>query len=127
MVADVGYGDGQVSVACHSISCLIFEDLGLTISPAADADGDGKPDSEGNLYSLEQLGQLSDIDVIFTGVFEDGSGPLDDESLTNNELWKSLPAVANNRIFGYNYEMFAGSPSGQDALLKVIEEALLEN
>ena len=126
VVADVGYAEGEVSVNCASISCLVFADLGLTVSAAADGDGDGKPDPEGKLFSMEQLGQLSDIDVIFTGVFEDGSGPLSEEALTTNELWKSLPAVANNQIFTYNYEMYFGSPSGQDSLLNVIEEALLE-
>ncbi|MBK8461737.1 MAG: ABC transporter substrate-binding protein [Nigerium sp.] len=125
-VADVSFWDGQVSVGCYSISCLVFADLGLEISPLADGDGDGMVDNQGRALSMEQLGQLSDIDVIFSGVSEDGSGLITGEdALKGNSLWTSLPAVANGRVYGYNYEMSYGSPSGQDGLLEVIRKALL--
>ena len=125
-VADIAVWDGQVQVGCYSISCLVFKDLGLEITALADGDGDGEPDNEGQALSLEQLGGLSDVDVIFTGVSEDGSGLItDDESLKSNALWLSLPAVANGRVYGYNYEMSYGSPSGQDGLLEVVRKALL--
>ncbi|WP_054686729.1 ABC transporter substrate-binding protein [Microbacterium sp. No. 7] len=125
-VADVSFWDGQVNIGCYSISCLVFADLGLEISPLADGDGDGKVDSTGRALSMEQLGQLSDIDVIFTGVNEDGSGLITDEdALTANPLWTALPFVANGQVFGYNYEMSYGSPSGQSALLEIVAKALL--
>ncbi|WP_240665935.1 ABC transporter substrate-binding protein [Agromyces sp. LHK192] len=126
VVADVSFWDGQLSVGCYSISCLVFADLGLEISPLADGDGDGEPDNTGQTLSLEQIGELADVDVIFTGVSEDGSGFIgDDEALKTNALWTSLPAVQNGQVFPYNYEMSYGSPSGQDGLLDVISEALL--
>ena len=126
VVADVSYWDDQVQVGCYSISCLVFADLGLSISTVADSDGDGEPDSEGRALSHEQLGELADVDVIFTGVAEDGSGLITDEAaLKSNALWTSLPVVANGQVFPYNYEMSYGSPSGQTALLEVIAKALL--
>lgn len=125
-VADISFWDGEVSVGCYSISCLVFKDLGLEITALADGDGDGEPDNEGRKLSMEQLGELSDVDVIFTGVSEDGSGLIsDEEALKANALWTSLPAVANGRVYGYNYEMSYGSPSGQDGLLEVVRKALL--
>lgn len=125
-VADVSFWDGQVQVGCYSISCLVFKDLGLQITALADGDGDGEPDNKGQALSLEQLGGLSDVDVIFTGVSEDGSGLItDEEALKANALWTSLPAVVSGRVYGYNYEMSYGSPSGQDGLLEVVRKALL--
>jgi len=125
-VADISFWDGQISVGCYSISCLVFKDLGLEISEYADGDGDGKVDNTGQSLSMEQLGKLADVDVIFTGTNEDGSGNLTEkEELRANPLWTALPAVANGRVYGYNYEMSYGSPSGQDALLEVIRKALL--
>lgn len=125
VVADISYYNGEVNIGCYSISCLIFADLGLEISPLADGDGDGKPDNQGRKLSMEQLGQLSDIDVIFTGVSEDGSGLITEEAaLKSNPLWTKLPFVTNGKVYPYNYEMSYGSPSGQDALLEVIDKAL---
>lgn len=126
VVADVSYWDGQVQVGCYSISCLVFKDLGLEISAAADGDGDGEPDSIGTALSMEQLGDLADVDVFFTGVSEDGSGLMtDEEALKANALWTALPAVVNGEVHPYNYEMSYGSPSGQDGLLEVVRKALL--
>lgn len=126
VVADVSYWEGEVNIGCYSISCLIFKDLGLEISPLADGDGDGKVDNIGRTLSAEQLGQLADIDVIFTGVSEDGSGLITEEqALTSNPLWTDLPFVKNGKVYPYNYEMSYGSPSGQSALLEVINEALV--
>ncbi|MFT4136941.1 ABC transporter substrate-binding protein [Microbacterium sp.] len=125
-VADLSFWDGEVTVGCYSISCLVFADLGLPITALADGDGDGEPDNEGQKLSLEQLGGLSDVDVIFTGVSEDGSGLItDEEALQANALWNALPAVANGKVFPYNYEMSYGSPSGQDGLLEIVRKALL--
>lgn len=124
VVADISFWDGEVSIGCYSISCLVFKDLGLEISPLADGDGDGEPDNTGRTLSMEQLGQLADIDVIFTGVSEDGSGLItEEEALQANPLWTALPFVVNGEV--HPYEMSYGSPSGQDGLLKVIDEALL--
>jgi iron complex transport system substrate-binding protein len=126
VVADISFWEGQINVGCYSISCLVFADLGLKISPLADSDGDGEPDSDGTSLSMEQVGQLADIDIIFTGVSEDGSGLItDEEALQANPLWTALPAIANGEVHGYNYEMSYGSPSGQDGLLEVVRKALL--
>ncbi len=126
VVADISFWEGQINVGCYSISCLVFADLGLEISPLADSDGDGKPDSDGTSLSMEQVGQLADIDVFFTGVSEDGSGLItDEEALQANPLWTALPAIVNGAVHGYNYEMSYGSPSGQDGLLEVVRKALL--
>jgi len=126
VVADISFWEGQINVGCYSISCLVFADLGLEISPLADGDGDGEPDSDGTSLSMEQVGQLADIDVIFTGVSEDGSGLItDEEALQANPLWTALPAIVNGGVHGYNYEMSYGSPSGQDGLLEVVRKALL--
>ncbi|WP_217184903.1 ABC transporter substrate-binding protein [Streptomyces sp. AC495_CC817] len=126
VVADISFWDGQVQIGCYSISCLVFADLGLEISPLADGDGDGTPDNTGRTLSMEQLGDLSGIDLILTGVAEDGTGLItDEEALKANPLWTALPFVVNGQVFPYNYEMTYGSPSGQDGLLDVARKALL--
>jgi iron complex transport system substrate-binding protein len=126
VVADISYWDGQVQIGCYSISCLVFKDLGLEISPLADGDGDGEPDNTGRTLSMEQLGDLADIDLILTGVSEDGSGLItDEEALKSNPLWSALPFVVDGEVYPYNYEMSYGSPSGQDGLLEVVRKALL--
>ncbi|MFT4258251.1 ABC transporter substrate-binding protein [Microbacterium sp.] len=126
VVADISYWDGQVQTGCYSIACLVFADLGLEITPLADGDGDGKPDTTGQPLSAEQIGDLADIDVIFTGVSEDGSGLItDEEALKSNPLWSALPFVVDGEVYPYNYEMSYGSPSGQDGLLEVVRQALL--
>ncbi len=127
VVADVTFWGGQVQISCYSISCLVFKDLGLQISPLADGDGDGEPDSTGRALSPEQVGDLRDIDLIVTTVNQDGSDLItNNEAVTSNPLWASLPFVMNERIYPYNLEMAYGSPSGQDALLEVIGQALLK-
>jgi iron complex transport system substrate-binding protein len=88
---------------------------------------DGLPASdEYAQLSAEQVGQLADIDVVFSGTNEDGTGLItDEETLQQNALWNDLPFVESGEVYGYNYEMSYGSPSGQDAFLTVVEEALL--
>ncbi|WP_133755603.1 hypothetical protein ACF3NT_11480 [Naumannella halotolerans] len=76
--------------------------------------------------AAENYGELDDVDIIFTGRQEDGSvSLLDNEGLSSNELWTQIPAVQQENIVPYNYEMQYGSPSGQDAFLTIVEEALL--
>ncbi len=130
VVADVSYWDGQVNVGCYGVPCLVFDDLGLEITPLADSDGDGRGDSTGRKFTLEQLGELSGVDVMFTqgSPAEDGSitGTVADEpTLAANSIWQGLPAVQAGALHPYDYEMIYGSPSGQMAFLDVVEQALL--
>ena len=129
VVGDVSYWEGQVSVGCYGVPCLVFADLGLEISPLADGDGDGMVDSTGTTLTLEQLGELSAVDVMFSqGSPSDGSitGHVGAEpSLAANSIWQGLPAVQAGEIHPYDYEMIYGSPSGQMAFLDVVEQALL--
>ncbi|MFV0285425.1 MAG: ABC transporter substrate-binding protein [Demequina sp.] len=126
VVADVSYWNGEVSAGCYGVPCLVLADLGLSLSPLMNADEAGLPAGDSTVFSNEQLGDLDSIDVVFTGVNEDGSGNMaDDETLSANALWKDLGFVKDGEIYGYNYEMAYGSPSGQMAFLEVIEKALL--
>ncbi|MCS4277050.1 iron complex transport system substrate-binding protein [Mycetocola sp. BIGb0189] len=126
VVADMAFRDGQVSVGCYGVPCLVFGDLGLTITPLANADAKGLPVGDSTAFSLEQLGGLEGIDAVFAGTNEDGSGLLTtDEALKSNAIWNRLPFVTNNTVYGYDYEMAYGSPSGQTAFLEVVEKALL--
>ncbi|GMA36003.1 hypothetical protein [Demequina litorisediminis] len=126
VVADVAYWNGEVSAGCYGVPCLVLADLGLTLSPLMNADEAGLPAGDSTVFSNEQLGDLDSIDVVFTGVNEDGSGNMaDDETLSANALWKDLGFVKDGEIYGYNYEMAYGSPSGQMAFLEVVEKALL--
>lgn len=130
VVADVAYWDGQINVGCYGLPCLVFNDLGLSITPVADSDGDGRGDTTGRKLTLEQVGELSGIDVMFTqgSPAADGtiSGTVADEpTLAASSLWQSLPAVQSGAIHPYDYEMIYGSPSGQLAYLSVVEKALL--
>jgi len=129
VVGDVSYWDGQVSVGCYGVPCLVFEDLGLEISPLADGDGDGKVDNTGTALTLEQLAELTGVDVMFSqGTPTDGTitGHVGAEpSLAANSIWQGLPAVQTGEIHPYDYEMIYGSPSGQLAFLDVVEKALL--
>ncbi|HEY5882372.1 MAG TPA: ABC transporter substrate-binding protein [Nakamurella sp.] len=129
VVADVSYWDGQVNVGCYGVPCLVFDDLGLEISPVADSDGDGEGDSTGRALTLEQLGELSGVEVMFSqGNPTDGTitgTVVDEPALAANGIWQSLPAVQAGAIHPYDYEMIYGSPSGQLAFLDVVEQALV--
>lgn len=127
VVADMGYYEGQVTVSCYGVPCLVFADLGLEMAPLMNATDEGLPASDDYAeLSPEQLGQLEGIDVVFTGANEDGTVWVEtDEALTQNALWQSLSFVQEKQYFPYNYEMIYGSPSGQDAFLSVVEKALL--
>lgn len=127
VVADMGYWDGQVTVSCYGVPCLVFADLGLEMAPLMNATAEGVPASDEYAeLSPEQLGQLEGIDVVFTGADENGTVWVDDdEALQRNALWQSLSFVKDETYFPYNYEMIYGSPSGQDAFLTVVEKALL--
>ena len=127
VVADMGYWDGQVTVSCYGVPCLVFADLGLEMAPLMNATDEGLPASEDYAeLSPEQLGQLEGIDVVFTGANEDGTVWVEtDDALKQNALWQSLSFVTDKQYRPYNYEMIYGSPSGQDAFLSVVEKALL--
>jgi iron complex transport system substrate-binding protein len=121
VVASAGYWEGKVSVDCYGVPCLVFRDLGLTISPLADG--------EGTQLSSEQIDQLAGVEMAFMSVGEgaEGQAQLDADlaELGKNELWAGLPFVAENAIHRYDMEMVYGSPSGQLAFLDEVERALL--
>ncbi|MFJ4225166.1 ABC transporter substrate-binding protein [Microbacterium sp. NPDC089695] len=127
VVADMGYWDGQVTVSCYGVPCLVFADLGLEMAPLMNATEEGLPASDEYAeLSPEQLGQLEGIDVVFTGANEDGTVWVEtDDALKQNALWQNLSFVKDTQYHPYNYEMIYGSPSGQDAFLSVVEKALL--
>lgn len=130
VVADVSIWDGQVNVGCYGVPCLVFDDLGLEITPLADSDGDGQGDSTGQKLTLEQLGGLNDVQVVFSQGSPAADGAIsgtvaDDPTLAANSIWQGLPAVRAGAIHPYDYEMIYGSPSGQLAFLAVVEKALL--
>lgn len=120
VVGPVGIYDGEATVSCYGTPCLVFADLGLTVTPMADG--------EGSYLGAERLGELSGIDVVFTsGTPDPETGEVTDEfePFADNALWQQLPFVTNKQIFAFDLEMTYGSPSGQYALLEVIEKALL--
>lgn len=127
VVADMGYYEGQVTVSCYGVPCLVFADLGLEMAPLMNATDEGLPASDDYAeLSPEQLGQLEGIDVVFTGANEDGTVWVEtDDALKQNALWQDLSFVKDAQYHPYNYEMIYGSPSGQDAFLSVVEKALL--
>jgi iron complex transport system substrate-binding protein len=121
VVGPVGYGDGEVIVSCYGTPCLVFNDLGLRITPLAEGE-------EGTTLGTEQLEQLAGIDWVFTSTAPDEkTGELTDPfaELAGNGLWTSLPFVTNGNIAVHDLEMIYGSPSGQYAFLEVVEKALL--
>lgn len=120
VVAGVGYYEGKVSVSCYGTPCLVFDDLGLEISPLAEG-------ADGTSLSPEQLGQLADIDVAFTSTSPEDDGSLADPfaELSENALWQQLPFVVDGEIFTSDLEMIYGSPSGQYAFLEHVGESLL--
>ncbi|WP_420121013.1 ABC transporter substrate-binding protein [Nakamurella sp.] len=130
VVADVSYWDGQVNLGCYGVPCLVFADLGLEISPLGDSDGDGKSDTTGRTFTLEQLGELSTVDVMFSQGSPAADGSItgtvvDEPTVAANSIWQGLPAVRAGAVHPYDYEMIYGSPSGQLAFLDVVEQALL--
>ena len=121
VVAPVGYGDGEIIVSCYGTPCLVFNDLGLKISPLVEPE-------EGTTLGTEQLEQLAGIDWAFTSTAPDEkTGELDDPfaELAGNGLWAALPFVTNQHVAVHDLEMVYGSPSGQYAFLEVVEKALL--
>lgn len=126
VVADVSFWEGEVGTSTYGVPALVFSDLGLQISPLMMADENGLPAGDGTTFSMEQLGELDSIDIVFASVNEDGSGLLgEEEALTSNALWNQLGFVRDGEIHGYNYEMVYGSPSGQSAFLEIVAKALL--
>lgn len=121
VVAPVGYWDGNISVSCYGVPCLVFEDLGLEISPLTEGDG--------ATLGLEQLDQLRGVDVAFRSYVPGPDGEAEDAAtlteLAKNSVWASLPFVADDAYHRFDMEMFYGSPSGHWAFLEVVEEALL--
>lgn len=120
VVGPVGYSDGEATVSCYGTPCLVFNDLGLTITPLADG--------EGTYLGPERLGELDGIDVIITSEVPDEVAGLPGDpfaAFADNALWQQLPFVVDNQIYTHDIEMVYGSPSGQYALLEVIEQALL--
>jgi iron complex transport system substrate-binding protein len=126
VVADMSFWEGEVGLSTYGVPALVYSDLGLSVSPLMESDEAGLPAGDGTTLSLEQLGDLSGIDVVFAPVNEDGSGMIgEEEALAQNALWTELGFVKNDRIYGYNYEISYGSPSGQSAFLEIVAKALL--
>lgn len=119
MVGSVGVNDDQVTVSCYGTPCLVFDDLGLDITPLSDG--------EGAYLSFEEVGQLEGIDAVFTSMPPETDGSFADsfEALAGNAVWQQLPFVTEGQIFTSDLEMIYGSPSGQYAFLEEVEKALL--
>lgn len=125
VVADLAWYEGQATAQCRGVPCLVFADLGLTIAPLTNAGADGLPAGDATPLSTEQLGQLEGIDVVFS-VERDGEVVIEqDAALQQNALWTNLSFVKDAQIHGYEIETTFGSPSGQDAFLTLVEQALL--
>ncbi|ACZ23617.1 ABC-type Fe3+-hydroxamate transport system, periplasmic component [Sanguibacter keddieii DSM 10542] len=119
VVGSVGVNDDQVTVSCYGTPCLVFDDLGLDITPLSDG--------EGAYLSFEEVGQLEGIDAVFTSMPPETDGSFADsfEALAGNAVWQQLPFVTEGQIFTSDLEMIYGSPSGQYAFLEEVEKALL--
>jgi iron complex transport system substrate-binding protein len=125
VVADLAWYEGQATAQCRGVPCLVFADLGLTIAPQTNAGADGLPSGDATPLSAEQLGQLEGIDQVFS-VERDGAVVIEeDAALQQNPLWTDLSFVQDQQIHGYEIETTFGSPSGQDAFLTLVEQALL--
>ena len=119
VLAPVDYWDGQVTVSCYGVPCLVMRDLGLEITPLATADG--------TTLSPEQLTQLADADVFVSTATPNPDGGFDDPftEVADNPLWQSLPAVQSGQIHITDLEMLYGSPSGHMAYLEFLADTLL--
>lgn len=116
-VAPASYFDGQVYLACQAI-CSVYDDLGIDVYEGARSN-----DGKGVTMSVEELSQLSDVDVLVTTKGADS----DENSLTplaDNPLYTALPAVQNGQVFAFQRDLIFGSPSGQLALLDQVERDL---
>lgn len=126
VVAQVNLMDDSVSIlGCDTgrVPCLVFQDLGLEISSLAEG--------QGSELSLEELDQLVDVDVAFRVVTPDDEVRAEadrsiEELSDSNQLWRTLPFIAQDDYHPFDQEMLFGSPSGQLAFLEVVEQALLD-
>ncbi|MBM7789346.1 ABC transporter substrate-binding protein [Tenggerimyces flavus] len=127
VVAPVTYGmNGKIVANCYGVPCLVFNDLGLRISPLTKG-----PKGEGTEFSLEELEKLNGIDVAFRSAFPTKTGELQSEAealkdVASNKIWKNLRFVKNGAYVPFDMEMLYGSPSGHEAFLDVVEKALLD-
>jgi iron complex transport system substrate-binding protein len=124
LVAPLGYWDGKFNASCYAgVECTVFRDLGLTIFEGALSNG-----GEGVEISLEQIGQLADLDYVFTVVGVGEQGLAEQRAMMaeagKNPLWSQLKIVRQQHIIPFEMEMVYGSPSGQLAFLEVVAEAL---
>ncbi|QNG18328.1 ABC transporter substrate-binding protein [Rhodococcus triatomae] len=126
VVADIAWYEGQATAQCRGVPCLVFADLGLRMAPLTNADENGVPSGDAVPLSPEQLDRLADIDVVFTA--QQQGQPIaieEDANLRQNPLWAALTFVQDEEIHGFDTEIVFGSPSGQDAFLTLVEQALL--
>lgn len=124
VVAPLSYWDGSFNSSCYAgVECTVFRDLGLTIFEGALADG-----GQGVELSPEQVGNLAELDYIFSSVGVGDEGLADHElamvEAAKNPLWAQLDFVKAGHIVPFEMEMVYGSPSGQLAFLEVVAEAL---
>lgn len=98
-------------------------DLGLTPHPLVAADYTNRTE-----LSLEELGRLDDVDVLFIGVGpQAGSLERDRAELDpvlGSPLWQRLPAVAAGRVVEYPGELYYSSPLTAPALATALADAL---
>ncbi len=123
VVAPLFIGEGKVTSACYTgVECSVFEDLGLTVLPAAKKKG-----GEGVTLSAEQFAQLSDVDLgFFLASNYDTALETALDDLAKNRIWSDLAFVKDDGIVEYPLEMTFGSPSGQMAFLDVVEQAFAD-
>lgn len=96
-VAVVSLQDDQFVLEDEDLPIEVLTDLGFTLLTAPD---NREADGSLHMYSKENLNILQDADVIFV------QNP--DNALSNDVLWKRLPAVANGKTPQLLYNHRAG-------------------
>ena len=122
VVANMSFYDGKIGVDCYGIACLVFDDLGLKITPLA-RDNDGQGHAAEPRTAGQAQGHRRGLHL---GRRRRGRPLLQtSDKLNASSVWKGLGFVKDDQITGFNMEMVYGSPSGQMALVDVVEKALL--
>ena len=114
VVAPLGYWEGKFNASCYAgVECTVFRDLGLTIFAGAEEDG-----GNGIEIGPEQVGQLRDVDYVFTMAGVGEAGVVEHRALmaeaSKNPLWAQLPFVQQQHVIPFEMEMVYGSPSGHN-------------
>ena len=115
-------GKSFVAVAAWSAGTYWNQTSGTYVPHKLEAAGLTFPKEEGAEYSMEELGLISDYDVVVYPVKPDGTATPEVQAMIDSELFKNLPAVKAGRVLAVSHTDAFTYSSGLAALDSLEEQ-----